>query len=201
MLDILFEIWDWCTDLDFVFPVVLCPFLLELQLCAISRHQSINEVDLNLVYVDHVGNITTRRIKCKVSVYRSIVGGTNFQRGFDYLRSTGPQSKGNRLLDNFEISLSEKFTVDVLNSFLCAVDEYNFEQNVIVVHLSNGFSVDGVWVSSQLVDLLVDLSFNFRHEFCVVSYLTCLFSYIKVSSFTFAFELPVYDLFVWLGYH
>ena len=60
------------------------------------------------------------------------------------MRSTGPQSKGNRLLDNFEISLSEKFTVDVLNSFLCAVDEYNFEQNVIVVHLSNGFSVDGV---------------------------------------------------------
>jgi len=70
---ILFQVMNRGADLDFVLPVIVCPFLLEFKFRTLSRHECIDEIYLNLVDVDHIGNVTTGRVKCKVSIDCSIV--------------------------------------------------------------------------------------------------------------------------------
>ena len=85
VLHILAQVKDWSRNLNFVLPVVISPLLLELELAAVSRHEGINEVDLDLVDVDHVWDVATRAVKGKVPIDRSIVGRANLERGFDDL--------------------------------------------------------------------------------------------------------------------
>ena len=73
MLNVLLEIGEGRVDLHFVLPVVVSPLLLKLKLRTVSWHESIDEVDLNLVDVDDIWNVSTGRVECQVPVDSSIV--------------------------------------------------------------------------------------------------------------------------------
>ena len=60
--------------------------------------------------------------------------------------------------------MSEQLTVDVLDSLLGPVDKDDFQKDVIVMNLSNGFGIDRVRVASELVDLLVILTLHLACE-------------------------------------
>ena len=60
VFNVLLEIQDWRVDLHLVLPVVVSPLLLELKVGAGSGHQGIDEIDLNLVDVDDVRDVSTR---------------------------------------------------------------------------------------------------------------------------------------------
>ena len=75
MLDILLQVMDRCAHLDLVLPVILSPLFLEFKLRAVSRHQSIDEVDLDFIDVDDIWYVTTGRIVGEVAVDGAIVRG------------------------------------------------------------------------------------------------------------------------------
>ena len=60
--------------------------------------------------------------------------------------------------------MCQKLTVDILDRLLGPVDEYYLEQDVVVVNLSDGLSIDRVRVTSELVDFLLVLALQFAHE-------------------------------------
>jgi hypothetical protein len=68
------QVGDTCVDLNFVLPFVVCPLLLEVQLGTVRRLQLIDEVDLDLIQVNDVLNVTTGGIVAKVPIDGAIVG-------------------------------------------------------------------------------------------------------------------------------
>jgi len=63
MFDVLLQIHNRCIYLYLVFPVILSPLLLELKFRAVGGHESVDEVNLYLVDVNHMGNVAAGRIK------------------------------------------------------------------------------------------------------------------------------------------
>lgn len=200
MLHILTQVKDWSGNLDLVFPVVISPLLLELQLAAVSRHEGIDEVDLDLVDVDDVGDVATRAIKGKVPIDRSIVRRANLKGCLDDLGGTCLQSKRDRLLNDLQVALGKQFTVDVLNRLLGAVDQDDLEEDVVVVHFGDSFSVDRVRVPCQLVDLLLVFALQLAHEVGGVDAASAkLFRDVKVStSSALGLKLAELDALIWL---
>jgi hypothetical protein len=58
VLHILLQIGDWCIDVHFVLPFVLCPFHLEFKFRAVSRYKRINKINLDLIDIYHMRQIT-----------------------------------------------------------------------------------------------------------------------------------------------
>ena len=164
MLDVLLKIQDGRVHLHLVLPVVVSPLLLELKLRAIGRHQSVDEVDLDLIDVDDVGNVSTGRIEGKVAIDGTVVCRADLEGALDDLASTSAQSQRDRLLNHLQVALGEQLTVDVLDGLLGPVDKDDFQKDVIVMNLSNGFGIDRVRVASELVDLLVILTLHLACE-------------------------------------
>jgi len=164
VLNILLEIQDWRVHLHLVLPVVVSPLLLELELRAISRHECVDEVDLNLVDIDNVRDVATRRVKRQVAVNGSIVCRAHFHATLDDLGCASTKSNRDRFFDNLEVTLGQQLAVNVLNCLLGAVDKDDFEQDIVVVDFSDGFRIDGIRVAGQLVDLLLVLILQLAHE-------------------------------------
>lgn len=59
MLNVFLQVQDRCVDLHLVLPIVVSPLLLELKIRAGSWHQGVDEVDLDLVDVDDVRDVST----------------------------------------------------------------------------------------------------------------------------------------------
>lgn len=68
------QVGHTCVDLNLVLPFVVRPLLLEVQLGAVRRLQLIDEIDLDLVQIDDVLNVSTGGIVAKVPIDGSIVG-------------------------------------------------------------------------------------------------------------------------------
>ena len=105
VLHVLLEVQDRCVNLHLVLPVVVSPFLLEFKVRASSWHQGVYEVDLNLVDVDDMRNVSTGRIKSQVTVDCSVVGRANLEGALDNLRGTCCHRERDRLLHNFQVAL------------------------------------------------------------------------------------------------
>mmetsp|Transcript_19580 Transcript_19580/g.26463 ORF Transcript_19580/g.26463 Transcript_19580/m.26463 type:complete len:392 (-) Transcript_19580:1518-2693(-) len=188
--------------LHLILPIVVSPLFLELELRAVGRCERVDEVNLNLVDIDDVGDVTARRVKRQVPINRPVVGRAHLHAAFDHLRRTCAQSERHRLLDHLEIALREQLAVDVLNRLLRPVNQHDLQQDVVVVHLGYGFRVDWVRVARKLVDLLLVFVLELAHE--VVSlYATRakLFSDIEVAArrCVFVFELAELDALVRLS--
>ena len=164
MFNVLFEIGEGRVDLDFVLPVVVSPLLLELELRAISRHERVDEVNLDLIDIDHIRNISTRRVEGQVAVNGTVVGRANLERALDHLCGSSSQSQRHWFFNNFQISLREQLTVDVLDSFLRPVNQNNLQENIVVVNLSDGFRIDWIRIACQLINFLFVLALKLAHE-------------------------------------
>ena len=105
VLHVLLEVHDGRVHLHLVLPVVVCPLLLELELGAIGRHQSIDEIDLNLVDVDDIWDVATCRVEGKVSVDRTVVGRADLERTLDDLRFPSTQGERDWLLNDLQVAL------------------------------------------------------------------------------------------------
>ena len=200
MLNIFFQVRYGSRDLDLVLPFVLSPLLLEFELCAVAGHKSVNEVDLNLINIDHVGDVAGRGVESEISVNSSIIGGRHLQRRFQNSTGACSQSDSYRFFYHLQVSLGKQLAVDVLDRLLSTVDQDYLHQDVVVVHLNNGFSVDRVGVSSHLVNLLIHVTFKLLGEVGIV--LRDLFSNIKVTWSTglLLLELPEHYGLIWLSY-
>ena len=99
------------------------------------------------------------------------------------MRGASTQCERDRLLNDFEIALGEQLNVDVLNGLLGSIDQHNLQEDIVVVDLSDSFSVDRIRVSSQLVDLLVVFVLEIAHEVAGVdTTLTELLSDIEITA-------------------
>ena len=164
VLHVLLQVKYRCVHLPLVLPVVVRPFLLEFEIRARSRHQGIDEVDLNLIDVDNVRYVATGGVKRQIAVDCPIIRRTDLERTFDNLGCTRSQSQRDRFFDNFQVALRQKLAIDVLDSLLGSVDEHDLEKDVIMVHFSDGLGVDRIRVAGELVDFLVALVLQLAHE-------------------------------------
>lgn len=144
VLDVFLEINNRRVDLHLVLPIILRPLLLELELGAVSGHQSVDEINLDLVNIDYVGHISTWTIKAQIAINGAIVRAADFQTTFHNLCLAALQCECDGLLNDFEVTLGQQFYVDVLNGFVAAVDHYDLELDVVVVDFRDCFGVDGI---------------------------------------------------------
>ena len=95
-----------------------------------------------------------------------------------------------------------QLTVDILNGLSCSINQDNLEQDVIVMDLSNCFSIDRVRVPSQLVNFLVNITLDLTHKVRSLNATrTHLFRDIKISnSLILTLELSEYDFLIWLSH-
>ena len=193
MFHVFFEVDNRCVNLHLVLPVVLRPLLLEFKLSAISGHQSIDEIDLDLVIIDYMWNIAAWAIETEVAINCTVVGRADFQAAFNDLRLSTLQGERDWFLDDFKVALGEEFNVDVLDRFVAAVDHHDLQLDVVVVHFCDGLGVDWVRIASQLVDLLVNVRLDFFHEGALsVVGATDLFGDVElVDGLALALQLPV----------
>ena len=78
VLNKFFEVCNWGINVHLVLPFVFSPLEFEFQLGTVSWHESVNEVDLDLVDVDHVRLIATSAVKSQIPVNCAVVCRRNF---------------------------------------------------------------------------------------------------------------------------
>ena len=101
--------------------------------------------------------------------------------------------------------MSQKFKIDVWQSFVGSVHQNDFQEDVIVVDFDKSFCVDGVREASKLVNFRIDVFLDISQEiFIPLSITKCiryLFSDIKIRDRRPALELPKNNLLIRLSNH
>lgn len=105
MLHILLQVSDRSAHLHLVLPLILSPFLLEFKFCALCRLKCVDEVNLDLIDVDHEGDISTGGVESKVAVDSSVVGRADLQRALNCCSLLASERHCHGLLYNFKVAL------------------------------------------------------------------------------------------------
>ena len=151
--------------MDFVLPFVVGPLFLEIKLCALGRLQFVNEIDLDLIQVYDVRNVATCRVKGKIAIDGAVVSRVDLKACLESLGGERSQSRDlKRFLYKLEISLGEQFHSHVRQSLVSPIHNEDLEKDVVMMDFNEGFSVDWVRVSSELVDLSIYLLSNVPKE-------------------------------------
>lgn len=97
--------------------------------------------------------------------------------------------------------MSHQLTRDVLNSLLGAVHHDNLQQNVVVVNLSDRFTVNWVGITCQLVNVRIQVRFNLTQEVLSLVSGANFLGFIKARGFTALLELAENYLLIGLSQH
>lgn len=97
--------------------------------------------------------------------------------------------------------MSHQLTRDVLNSLLGAVHHDNLQQNVVVVNLSDRFTVNWVGITCQLVNVRIQVRFNLAQEVLSLVSGANFLGFIKARGFTALLELAENYLLIGLSQH
>ena len=142
--------------------------------------------------------VATSTVEGQVAINSAVISWRDFEGTLQDSGLACSQRYVDWFLNDLKISLGDQLACYVLDSFWSAVCKHDSQQYVVVMHFCNGFSINRVWVPSQLVDPLVVLLFHLIEE-VRFRRKSLLFAHVEVSSFAVCLQLSEEDLFVRLS--
>ena len=143
--EVLVQVVERGVDGHLVFPLELCPHLPKLRLRARCRHDVVHDVDVDVVQDDHVA-VGGRgpAVVHDVAKDDPILRGGHLHVGLDTAEVHGAEHHRLRPLHQLQVSEGGQLDGAVLERVRRLVDDEHVQNDVVLVHVDVGLSVDRV---------------------------------------------------------